>query len=321
MRTARPALLGLAALVGFAALPQLTTSTYQVAFFLSVFIAAILAQSYDWVGGHMGYLNLGHASFFGIGAYTFGILLKAELPLPIAFVAGVALAMAFAVFISYPFFRLRGAYFALATFGLVALLELLASNLSGLTGGSEGLTIPTGYRLYHAYYAALALLAGVVAATAWLARSPAGLALVAIREDEEVAGAFGVNAYAVKCGALVASAAVAGLAGGLYCWYLTYIIPATVFGLDVAIGPIVMAMLGGSGTVAGPLLGALVVDVLREVLRLKTQYLALTIYGGILVLVGLFLPGGLAVPSRWRRFAAAVFPRRRGRAVPPVSPI
>lgn len=300
--------LGLCGLAFFAALPYATASTYLVSFFLFVFISAILAQSYDWVGGHMGYLNLGHASFFGIGAYTFGILLKAQQPLAVAFAAGVALAVAFALAISYPFFRLRGAYFALATFGLVALLELLASNFSGLTGGSEGLTIPTGYRLYHAYYASLAVLVFLVIATACLARSRLGLALVSIREDEEVAGAFGVNAYAVKCVGLGASAGVAGLAGGLYCWYLTYIIPATVFGLDVAIGPIVMAMLGGSGTVAGPLLGALVVDVIREVLRLKTQYLALSIYGAMLVLVGLFLPGGLAAP-RWRRFARSV--RRR----------
>ncbi len=306
---AAAALVGLAALGAFAALPYLTDSTYLVAFFLSVFIAAILAQSYDWVGGRMGYLNLGHASFFGIGAYTFGILLKAGHPLLLAFPAGMALAALFAVAISYPFFRLRGAYFALATFGLVTLLELLASNLSDLTGGSEGLTIPTGYRLYHAYYAALAVLAVLIAATAWLARSRLGLAFVSIREDEEVASAFGVNTYGVKCLGLTASAAVAGLAGGLYCWYLTYIIPATVFGLDVAIGPIVMAMLGGSGTVAGPLVGALVVDVIREVLRLKTQYLALTIYGLMLVLVGLFLPGGLAEPRRWRRLGGAL--RRR----------
>ncbi len=301
--------LGLAALAFFAALPLLTPSTYLVAFFLVVFIAAILAQSYDWVGGHLGYLNLGHASFFGIGAYTFGILFKAGQPLVVAFAAGVLLAAAFALAISYPFLRLRGAYFALATFGLVALLELLASNLSGLTGGSEGLTIPTGDRLYHAYYAALVLLAGLVAATAWLARSRLGLALVSIRDDEEVAGAFGVNAYGVKCLVLVASAGVAGLAGGLYCWYLTYIIPSTVFGLDVAIGPVVMAMLGGSGTVIGPVLGAIVVDTIREVLRLKTPYLALTIYSVMLVLVGLFLPGGLAAPRRWRRFVALA--RRR----------
>lgn len=302
-------LLGAVAFAAFAGLPYLTTSTYLVAFFLSVFIAAILAQSYDWVGGHMGYLNLGHASFFGIGAYTFGILLKANAPLLLAFAAGVAVAVVFALLISYPFFRLRGAYFALATFGLVALLELLALNLSGLTGGSEGLTIPTGYRLYHAYYATLGLLALLIVGTAWLARSRLGLALVSIREDEEVAGAFGVNAFAVKCLALTTSAAAAGLAGGLYCWYLTYIIPSTVFGLDVAVGPIVMAMLGGSGTVAGPLLGALVVDVIREVLRLKTPYLALTIYGAMLVLVGLFLPGGLAEPRRWRRLVGALGPR------------
>jgi ABC-type branched-subunit amino acid transport system permease subunit len=303
------AALGLAALALLAAVPFLTTSTYVVAFLLSVFVAAILAQSYDWVGGHLGYLNLGHASFFGIGAYAFGALLKAGQPLAVAFAAGMVLAAAFALAISYPFFRLRGAYFALATFGLVALLELLAANLSGITGGSEGLTIPTGYRLYHAYYGALALLAGLVAATAWLVRSRLGLALVSIRDDEEVAGAFGVNAYAVKCLALVASASVAGLAGGLYCWYLTYIIPTTVFGLDVAIGPVVMAMLGGSGTVIGPLLGAVVVDTIREVLRLKTPYLALTIYGVMLVLVGLYLPGGLAAPGRWRRLVALASPR------------
>jgi branched-chain amino acid transport system permease protein len=145
-----------------------------------------------------------------------------------------------------------------------------------------------------------------VIATACLARSCAGLALAAIREDEEVAGAFGVNAFAVKCTTLVASAGVAGLAGGLYCWHLTFILPATVSRLDVAIGPIVMAMLGGSGTVLGPLLGALVVDVIREVLRLETPYLALTIYGAMLVLVGLFLPGGLAAPVRWGRLVARV---------------
>jgi len=296
--------LGLAVLAFFTALPLLTTSTYLVAFCLSVFIMAILAQSYDWVGGHLGYLNLGHASFFGIGAYAFGVLLKAGQSLGVAFAAAALLPAAFALAMSYPFFRLRGAYFALATFGLVALLELLASNFSGITGGSEGLTIPTGYRLHHAYYGALALLAGLVVATAWLARSRLGLALVAIRDDEEVAGAFGVNAYAVKCLALVASAGAAGLAGGLYCWYLTYIIPSTVFGLDVAIGPVVMAMLGGSGTVLGPVLGAVVVDTIREVLLRNTQYLALTVYGAMLVLVGLYLPGGLAAPARWRRLVA-----------------
>jgi branched-chain amino acid transport system permease protein len=295
--------LGTVALGGLAAVPGLTTSTYVVSFLLSVFVMAILAQSYDWVGGHLGYLNLGHASFFGIGAYAFGALLKDGRPLGVALAASAALAVAFAALIGYPFFRLRGAYFALATFGLVTLLELLASNLSGLTGGSEGLTIPTGYRLYHAYYACLLLLAGVVALTAVLARSRAGLALRTIREDEEVATAFGVPAGRVKILTLMASAAVAGAAGGLYCWYLTYIIPSTVFGLDVAIGPVVMAMLGGSGTVAGPLLGALVVDGLREVLRLKTPYLALTIYGVLLVGVGLLLPGGLAAPARWRRLA------------------
>lgn len=292
--------LGLLAL--FATLP-LWAETYYLAFFLFLFISMALAQSYDLVGGYMGYLNLGHAGFFGIGAYTFGILVAREWPVALAFPAAVLVPAAFAGGISYPFFRLRGAYFALATFGLVVLLELLAFNFSGLTGGSIGLTLVTGYQLVPAYYASLGLVAGMAGATVVIARSRMGLALVSIREDEEVAEVFGIHAYYFKALTLMGSAGVAGLAGAVYCWYLTYIIPPTVFGLEIALGPIVMAMLGGSGTVVGPILGAFIVDIFREVLRLKTQYLALTIYGVLLILVGLFMPGGIARSALWRRLA------------------
>lgn len=284
----------------FATLP-LWAEAYYLSFFLFLFISMALAQSYDLVGGYMGYLNLGHASFFGIGAYAFGILVGKGWPVAVAFAAAVLVPVVFAGGISYPFFRLRGAYFALATFGLVVLLELLAFNFSGLTGGSIGLTIVTGYQLVPAYYASLALVAAMACITTLVARSRVGLALVSIREDEEVAEVFGIHASSFKSLTLMGSAGVAGLAGAIYCWYLTYIIPPTVFGLDTAIGPIVMAMLGGSGTVVGPILGAFIVDIVREVLRLKTPYLALTIYGILLILVGLFMPGGIARSALWRR--------------------
>jgi branched-chain amino acid transport system permease protein len=275
-----------------AALP-LVSSTYVTSLFLALFLTAALAQSYDLVGGHLGYMNLGHAAFFGIGAYAFGILYARDFWLPLAWLAAVVIPSAAALVMSYPFFRLRGAYFALATFGLVVVFDRLASNLASLTRGSEGLTIPSGYRLYPAYYVLLALCALLTLATWKLSRSRVGLALVAIREDEDAVGAYGVAPFPFKCVTLTASAAVAGLVGAVYTWQATYITPPDIFSIERAVGPVVMAMIGGSGTVLGPLIGSLLIEVIRETLRLKTQYLALTVYGLVLILVGLFVPGGL----------------------------
>ena len=289
-----------ASLLAFALLPWIA-STYVISLAFALFLTAALAQSYDWVGGHLGYMNLGHAAFFGIGAYAFGIIFARGGGLPLAWAAAVLLPVVAALLMSYPFFRLRGAYFALATFGLVALLERLASNLAGLTRGSEGLTIPTGYRLYPAYYILLILCAALTLGTWWLSRSRLGLALVAIREDEDAVGAYGVAPFRFKCGTLTVSAAVAGLVGAVYTWQITYITPGDIFSLEKAVGPVVIAMIGGSGTVLGPLVGALLIETIREMLRLKTQYLALTVYGVMLILVGLFIPGGL---MRLRRRAA-----------------
>ena len=293
----------LVCLVGFALLP-LGTSTYVTSLFLALFLTAALAQSYDLVGGYLGYMNLGHAAFFGIGAYTFGILYARGWGLPLAWIAAVSVPVAAALIMSYPFFRLRGAYFALATFGLVVLLERLTSNLAWLTRGSEGLTIPPGYRLYPAYYILLGLSALLTLATWRLSGSRVGLALVAIREDEDAVGAYGVAPFRFKCATLSASAAVAGLVGAVYTWQATYITPADIFSIERAVGPVVMAMIGGSGTVLGPLVGSLLIEAIREALRLKTQYLALTVYGLMLVLVGLFIPGGL-MRLRWGRFRHA----------------
>lgn len=268
-------------------------STYLVTFLYLALVSVALAQSYDWVGGHLGYINLGQAAFFGIGAYAGGVLLTQAQPPAVAFAAAALVPAGFAVAIAVPFFRLRGAYFALATFGLVALMELLAHNLERVTGGALGLSLPPGNRLVPAYYLTLLLVACMVGGTRWVSRSRYGLALRSIQDDEEAAGASGVHAVLVKGAVLTLSAGVAGLAGGIYGWYVTFLSPPAVFGLDRALGPVVMAMLGGSGTVIGPLLGATFVNVLEEVLRVKVGAYVLTAYGAILILVGLFLPGGL----------------------------
>ncbi len=278
----------------------LVSSAYVTSLLLALFFTAALAQSYDLVGGYLGYMNLGHAAFFGIGAYTFGILYSSGWWLLLAWIAAVFAAAGTALIMSYPFFRLRGAYFALATFGLVVLIERLTSNLAWLTKGSEGLTIPPGYRLYPAYYVLLGLCTLLTLGTWRLSLSRVGLALVAIREDEDAVGAYGVAPFRFKCATLTTSAAVAGLIGAVYTWQATYITPAEIFSIERAVGPVVMAMIGGSGTVLGPLVGSLLIEVIREALRLKTQYLALTVYGLMLILVGLFIPGGLMRLGRSR---------------------
>jgi branched-chain amino acid transport system permease protein len=265
-------------------------------FFLCVSIA--MAASYNIVGGFLGYINLGHSSFFGVSAYTFGISYALGVPFPWAWLAGMGSAVAFAAMICTPLFRLRGAYFAVASFGLITLLELLAHNFADLTGGAAGLSLPPGDRLLPAYYLSFAVAAGSVALSAWVSRSRVGLALMSIREDEEVAAVFGVHTFRFKALALIMSAISPGLIGGVYTWHLTYINPSSVFGLEIALVPIVMAMLGGVGHVWGPVLGAVFITLVEELLWTKMPYLHLATYGVILLLVGFYLPGGL-VRLRW----------------------
>ena len=269
---------------------------YVVTLAFLLWVAIALAESYNLVGGYLGYMNLGHAGFFGVSAYLFGILYTAGVPFTWAWLAGIGGSVAFAVGISVPLFRLRGAYFAVASFGLIALLELLAHNFSALTGGAAGLSLPPGDRLLPAYYLSLAVAAGSVALAALVGRSRLGLALMSLREDEEVAAVFGVHAFRFKTLALILSAIPPGLLGGVYAWQLTYINPSIVFGLEIALVPIVMAMLGGIGHVWGPVLGAFFITLIEELLWTKMPYLHLTTYGVILLLVGFYLPGGLI---RW----------------------
>lgn len=283
-----------------AALPWLMVSYAMVwLFLLAVYLT--LAVSYDIVGGHMGYMNLGHSTFFGIGAYGTAILLNKGFSLVVALVSSTVIAAVFAAAVSYPIFRMRGAYFALGTFGLISLMGVLSTNLRDVTGGSGGISTPPGNYMLPAYYLSLLVAGGTVALNRWIARSRFGLALFSIREDEEVARAFGVPTTLCKCGALVISSIPASLIGGVYVWNVTYISPSAVFGLEIALSPIVMAMLGGTGTILGPLLGVVFLTLVQEVLWTEVPYLHLTMYGVIMVLVGLFMPGGLIRTSLLQR--------------------
>lgn len=252
-----------------------------------------LSLSYDIMGGITGYLNFAHCTFFGIGAYTFGILYLRKFNLLLCFTLPVVLVAAYAAIISFPMFRIRGVYFGLATIGLVKLIQQLALNFQSLTGGSAGLSVPIGQQLYTVYYMT-AILAVLAFFTNYkILRSKLGLALISIREDEEVAQSYGINSYRYKTLALIISSAIASFMGTIYICHVTFTTPSDVFGFELAFSPVIMAMLGGTGILFGPVIGAVFITFLQEILWTKLAYLHLTIYGVIFAMVGLFMPGGI----------------------------
>jgi branched-chain amino acid transport system permease protein len=281
------------ALMLFLTLVPYFAPQYAITFLFLLLMNIVIAESYDLVGGYLGYVNMGHAAFFGVGAYVFAILMNAGLGFLGSSLMAVLAGVIFAALISFPFFRLRGFYFSIATFSLIRLLELLALNLKSLTGGSSGIIVPAEYRLTMTYYFTLGLCVATVASVAFLIRSKLGLAWVAIREDEDVARSFGINTFKYKCLALIISASFASLMGAFYTWYIICINPKVVFGLEIALMPISMAMLGGTGRIIGPIVGAFFILLVEEVLWTKMPYFHLAAYGIAIVLVGLFMPGGI----------------------------
>lgn len=282
---------------------------YLSTFLIILFMYVTLAQSYDILAGYVGYINMGHIAFFGLGAYTFGIVWNRGFPLYLSFFAGLMASVLFALLISFPFFRLRGAYFSLAGFGLIKLMEHLTLNLSSLTQGSDGLKVIEGNRMIPMYYVSLLLVAATLATTYLITRSRLGLAMASIREEEGVALDFGVPVLKVKTTAMALSASFAGIMGAFYTWYIIFINPSMVFGTDIALMPIAMAMLGGSGVIIGPTIGALFLSIVEETLWTKLPYLHTAAYGLVIVFVGLFMPGGLVrlgpfrkILRRWRLY-------------------
>lgn len=283
----------LAVLALAAALIPVYGTTYHISLFFFLFISIVLASTYDILAGFTGYINLGHAAFFGLGAYIFGITIQAGGGVVLGLVLACVITVVFAVVTAYPLFRLRGAYFAIATFGLLKMMEVLAANLRDLTGGTTGLSIaPTDSTMITFYLSGVLCFAAILL-NAWIARSRLGLGLLSTREDEEVAEGSGVDTMRLKMYAMAISAVLPSIAGGIYMWQTTYVDPASAFGSAVAFTPVIMAMLGGSGTVLGPVIGAVFLTAVEEVLWSHVGYLQLTMYGVVLVCIGIFMPGGL----------------------------
>ncbi|MCX6020931.1 MAG: branched-chain amino acid ABC transporter permease [Chloroflexi bacterium] len=256
-----------------------------------------------------GMLSLANAAFMGIGAYTAALLtVRAGWPLAPGLLAGALMAMAAALLLGLPVLRLRGVFLAIATIGFGEVVRIVGLNVE-FTGGAQGLTgIPVRANILHT----LVVLGLALAALARFQTSRAGLALAAIREDETAAATMGVNVTGHKVFAFVVGAGLSALAGGLSA-HMSRIITPNDFGFPLATAVLMYAVIGGVGSLWGPILGAVLLTLLPELLRFLKDWRQV-FSGAVLLLVILFLPGGLA--SLWPLLRSAF-----GRWGPPRSPV
>lgn len=298
--------LSLAALSLLLIIPFSAGSNFVFHLFILICSYAALASAWNIVGGFAGQLSLGHAVFYGTGAYVSTLLLlHLNLSPWVGMFLGAAVSTLLAVLISWPCFRLRGPFFALATIAVLEVIRLLVINQHDLTGGAAGLAVPlklgAEWMLFRARWPYLLIAFGFLAITllvSWkIKHSRLGYYLIAVREREDAAQAVGVNAVKVKLIAVALSAALTSLIGSFHAMYLTFIEPGAMFSLELSIQIAMFALIGGLGTLSGPLIGTVIVLPLAELARgwLGDAGSGVhgLVYGLVLVAFVLTIPQGL----------------------------
>jgi branched-chain amino acid transport system permease protein len=274
------------ALTGLILLVPRLWGAYARILVFSVLLFVTLAVSYDLIGGLLGYLYLGHGVFFGFGAYTTALVLAQGKPLVMALLVTACLCLPTASLLSLPLFRLRGPVFALTTLGLLLLGGQLASNLSWLTGGAAGFSLPPNSDSMLTYALSLMLALGTISGHWLLNRSRLGLKLTTIRENEDMAESVGIDSGRSKRLALIFSAVPAALAGGLHAREISFVIPSEAFGLESSLAPLLMCLLIKPGTTWGPVLGALILSSAQELIWTTLPHFHLSLYGVLLIIIG-----------------------------------
>jgi branched-chain amino acid transport system permease protein len=301
----------IAAVVAALLVPALGPTPFTLHVLILVLFWTTLGAAWNVLGGLAGQVSFGHAALVGVGAYTTMIL---YLKLGIAPWWGIPAGGAAAALVSLPIgllcFRLRGPYFSLATLAVAEIVRLVALNFEALTNGPVGFLITSLPPLRVAglsvnweskapfYAAAVVIAAAALASTAWLRRSRLGAYLVAIRENEDAAEAVGIDTVRAKVLTLAHSAFLAGLGGGFYAAYFRYVDPDAVCNIGLSMEMVFIAMVGGLGTVGGPLVGAVFLTSLAEVVREQFQVGHLVLYGLFMMLVIRYMPEGI-----WGRIA------------------
>ena len=332
LRTYVPRLLLVALVAGLFFVPQFVTSTYSLHIMILIFINIIVGSSWNILGGYTGQYSVGHSAYFGIGAYTVMMLLQFKQVAPWWGIWGGALvALVIATVIGSICFRLRGPYFVLASIAVAEIFRVSALNLKDITNGAEGILvteipplvlfgrqITDWYSKVPFYYTGLVVAILVVAATYFVRQSKLGYYFQAIREDQDAAHSLGINLTLYKNVALGLSAIFCAMAGSLYAVYVGFIDPSTVLALDLSVSIVMICIIGGIGTIPGPVVGAMVLVPLSEMLRTNmiTEWLIkagavseeagagawmkehlsqahMLIYGVLVVIVILFMPQGV----------------------------
>lgn len=284
----------------------LWNSSYAVRIATGVALWAGLALSWNVICGYAGYISFGHVAFFGIGAYTTGILMQPQHGWPFLATLPVAalVAAVFAAIAGWPALRLKGAYFAIATWAIAEAVREF-TTVSSFTGGSGGLTLPVKSSSAFFYYAMLITTAvSYVICYFLLERSRFGFRVKAVRDNEAAARAQGIDATRVKIEAFMLSAAIPAVLGGINAYWITFINPDSVLNTIITDQMVVMVLLGGLGHAWGPALGATVLYLINEqfltTFGSSTSYIAMI--GILVMLVVLFLPDGLvSLLARGRR--------------------
>ncbi len=286
--------------------PFLVPNQYYQHIIVMTLMAAVLASSWNIIGGYAGYTSLGHAAFFGLGAYLVALANNhfGWHPFISSWLLGL-IVMVVGLIMGWISLRTQGSAFVVVTIAIVFIFRLLALNLDKITNGASGLTqsrpgwggvqwSPEIIKIPFLYIM-LVLLCLTIFVSWWIRHSKFGLGLIALREDEGKAESAGIDTMMYKTLAFGISAYFVGVAGGIYSYFLTYIDPVFLFDILTSVTMVLMAILGGRGTLWGPVLGAFIMQPLAiwVVGQFGGTQIHLTVFGSILLLVMLFMPNGI----------------------------
>jgi branched-chain amino acid transport system permease protein len=283
--------------------PALTVYLRSFALFTMMYV--VLALSWNIISGFTGYTSFGHVIFYGIGSYACAILVADHgWHWLVTLLVAAGMAAAVGIVLGYPVLRLKGPYFAIAMLGAAEGMRVIATVWDGLTHGGLGISFPSTENSVSTYYAMLVLMLVTIVVAYVVGHSRFGIRLNAIREDELAAQALGINTTAYKLAAFTLSAVFPAVAGGIQAYKVLYIDPPSVFLVQITIAMALMSMLGGKGTVIGPIVGAVLLYTAQELTWVNFPTAHLIAYGLFIVVIARFMPRGLvgfAIDRGWAR--------------------
>ncbi len=273
-------------------------SGYYIRILTAIFMYAVLSQCINLMSGYMGYLPFGHVMFFGIGAYMTAIFMRSGLPFLAAMPLAALSAIVASIILGLPVLRLRGHYFAIATIGMNGALMTVVQNATGITGGARGTTLPIimlppGQVYSYFYFAFFTLMVLTALAMYFIINSKFGYGIRSIKANEEAANSMGINTTYTKVSAWAVAALFTSMVGGLYGYWMSFIAPDEVFDLMFITNSIIMMLIGGAGTILGPIVGAFIIESVSEFAWSGFMEYHLAVLGIATIMIVFFVPKGV----------------------------